>query len=119
MKNLIEDRKRMRGQSGFTLIELLVVIAILAVLGGAAVIGIGAMRDNAEEQVCKTDAETIETAAEALSLDDTPAVPVADINNLTIADLVANNYLKADPGNYTGASRASATAPYAVVGTCP
>jgi len=60
-----EARRRMRGQGGFTLIELLVVIAILAVLGGAVVIGIGSLRGNAEESVCKTDKETIETAAEA------------------------------------------------------
>ncbi len=59
------ERVRMRGQGGFTLIELLVVIAILAVLGGAVVIGIGALRGNAEEEACKTDRETIETAAEA------------------------------------------------------
>ena len=63
--NMIEKRKAMAGQGGFTLIELLVVIAILAVLGGAAIIGIGAMRSNSEIQVCKTDKETIELAKEA------------------------------------------------------
>ena len=63
--NIIEKKKRQMGQGGFTLIELLVVIAILAVLAGLAVIGIGAMRDNAEEQACKADADTLATAAEA------------------------------------------------------
>ena len=38
--NMIESRMEKRGQGGFTLIELLVVVAILAVLGGAAIIGI-------------------------------------------------------------------------------
>lgn len=66
---MIEKRMEQRGQGGFTLIELLVVIAILAVLGGAVIIGIGAMRENAEEQVCKTNKETIEVAAEAYKLD--------------------------------------------------
>jgi len=67
--NIIEKKKRQMGQGGFTLIELLVVIAILAVLAGLAVIGIGAMRDNAEKQACKTDADTLGTAAEAWVVD--------------------------------------------------
>jgi prepilin-type N-terminal cleavage/methylation domain-containing protein len=74
--NMIEKRKAMRGQSGFTLIELLVVIAILAVLGGAAIIGIGALRDNAETVVCDNDAATVETAAEAADVQGVvPATP--------------------------------------------
>jgi len=63
--NMIEKRKAQAGQGGFTLIELLVVIAILAVLGGAAIIGIGTLRSSSEVQVCRTDKETIELAAEA------------------------------------------------------
>lgn len=59
------ERMRNRGQGGFTLIELLVVVAILAVLGGAVIIGVGALRGNAEEEVCKTDRETLETAVQA------------------------------------------------------
>ena len=65
---MIEKKKQMRGQGGFTLIELLVVIAILAVLAGLAVIGIGAMRDNADSTACKADADTYETAAEAYNV---------------------------------------------------
>ena len=64
--NIIEKKKRQMGQGGFTLIELLVVIAILAVLAGLAVIGIGAMRDNANATACKADQDTLETAAEAV-----------------------------------------------------
>jgi len=64
--NIIEKKKRQMGQGGFTLIELLVVIAILAVLAGLAVIGIGAMRDNAESTACLADQDTLETAAEAI-----------------------------------------------------
>ena len=63
--NIIEKKKRQMGQGGFTLIELLVVIAILAVLAGLAVIGIGAMRNNANTQACKADVDTYQTAAEA------------------------------------------------------
>lgn len=54
-----------RDQGGFTLIELLVVVAILAVLSGAVIIGVGALRGNAQEQTCRVDRETLETAAEA------------------------------------------------------
>ena len=81
MKNMIENRKAMAGQGGFTLIELLVVIAILAVLGGAAIIGIGQLRENAKKQVCKTDAETLSTAAEAWLIDQTLPLAVAISNN--------------------------------------
>jgi len=67
--NIIEKKKRQMGQGGFTLIELLVVIAILAVLAGLAVIGIGAMRNNAKKSACKADADTYQTAIEAFSTD--------------------------------------------------
>ena len=96
--NMIEKRKAAAGQGGFTLIELLVVIAILAVLGGAAIIGIGALRTSAQEQVCKTDRETIELAAEAKKVSD----DLADYSTITEANLVSGNYLKKDPkGTWT------------------
>lgn len=87
---MIEKRMEQRGQGGFTLIELLVVIAILAVLGGAVIIGIGAMRENAEEQVCKTNKETIEVAAEAYKLD----VNTDDDAYPTMETLAGSEYLK-------------------------
>ncbi len=93
--NIIEQRKRMRGQGGFTLIELLVVIAILAVLGGAAILGIGQMRSNARTEVCETNQETIQLAVEAYRLQNNNAVP-ADV-----AALVGAGLLKAAPGTGT------------------
>ena len=87
----IESRKRMRGQGGFTLIELLVVIAILAVLGGAAIIGIGALRGNAEVEVCKTNRETIATAAEAYKLSSATNVYPADTAALVSEGLIKAN----------------------------
>jgi prepilin-type N-terminal cleavage/methylation domain-containing protein len=92
--NMIEKRKAMAGQGGFTLIELLVVIAILAVLGGAAVIGIGQLRDNASEEVCNNSRETIETAAEAFNVSE-GSYP-ADVTAL-----VNSGYLKEAPANGT------------------
>ena len=106
---MIEDRKAMAGQGGFTLIELLVVIAILAVLAGAAVIGIGAMRGNAEDQVCATDKKTLETAAEAWSLD--PAAP--STNTVTQASLDASGYIKETVGDWqANITRANANDPF-------
>ncbi len=89
--NMIEKRKAMRGQSGFTLIELLVVIAILAVLGGAAIIGIGALRDNAETVVCDNDAATVETASEAA---DVEGIAQATAGTYTTAELIGAGLLK-------------------------
>ena len=112
---MIEDRKAMAGQGGFTLIELLVVIAILAVLAGAAIIGIGSMRSNAETQVCNTDAKTIETAAEAWSL-----LPGNTGDTVTVGDLETAGLLKSGySGTYTGATRTGANDAFAVDGTCP
>ena len=87
---MIESRLEQRGQGGFTLIELLVVIAILAVLGGAVIIGIGALRGNAEEEVCQTNRETIETAGEARKTAENAATYV------DTATLVSEGYIKAN-----------------------
>lgn len=63
--NMIEKRKRMRGQGGFTLIELLVVIAILAILAGVAVFAVGNLGDDADESACKVEKDTVRTAVQA------------------------------------------------------
>lgn len=60
--NMIEQRKRMRGQGGFTLIELLVVIAILAILGGVAVFAVGNLTQGADTNACKVERSTFVTA---------------------------------------------------------
>ena len=85
--NLIEKKKRQMGQGGFTLIELLVVIAILAVLAGLAVVGIGAMRGNANKTACKADADTLETAVAAYRVDSNDVNP-------TVASLLTSGLLK-------------------------
>lgn len=91
----IESRMEQRGQSGFTLIELLVVIAILAVLGGAVIIGIGAMRGNAEEEVCNTNEETVNLAIKAYE--------VSEGSTPSMAQLIAGTdpYLDEVPGDWT------------------
>jgi prepilin-type N-terminal cleavage/methylation domain-containing protein len=86
-------RMRNRGQGGFTLIELLVVVAILAVLGGAVIVGVGALRGNAEEEVCKTDRESLNTAVQAYIVSE-DAVPT--LAQLDTSGLVVKNYDPAD-----------------------
>ena len=92
--NMIEKRKANAGQGGFTLIELLVVIAILAILGGAAIIGIGALRTNAADNACKTNKETVELAAEAQKTATNSATYATDIAGL-------GTYLKKAPATGT------------------
>lgn len=83
-------RRRMRGQGGFTLIELLVVVAILAVLGGAVIIGVGGLRGSATDVTCKTDKETVETAAEAYLVANSNVAP----GSVTVQNLLDANLLK-------------------------
>lgn len=90
--NKFEARMRQRGQGGFTLIELLVVIAILAVLGGAVIIGIGALTDTAEEEVCSTNRETILLAIEAASIGQ--GIDRGDVNNAQLTG--PPEYIRAD-----------------------
>ena len=107
--NIIEKKKRQMGQGGFTLIELLVVIAILAVLAGLAVIGIGAMRGNAEEQACKADADTYQTAVEAAKIaSEGTAYPSAatksDINALGGGEYVKRTSKYENKWSYTAST---------------
>lgn len=88
-----QARMRNRGQAGFTLIELLVVVAILAVLGGAVIIGVGALRGNAEEEVCKTDRETLNTAVQAYIVSEGSVPTLAQLDS---SDLVVKNFDPAD-----------------------
>jgi prepilin-type N-terminal cleavage/methylation domain-containing protein len=59
---MIERRKRNRGQGGFTLVELLVVIAILAVLGGVAVFAVGNLTGESKTAACQAEFNSVQTA---------------------------------------------------------
>jgi prepilin-type N-terminal cleavage/methylation domain-containing protein len=63
--NMIERRKRNRGQGGFTLIELLVVIAILGILAGVAVFAVNNLTDDAGANACDVEGQTLKTAGAA------------------------------------------------------
>ena len=113
--NMIEKRKAMRRQRGFTLIELLVVVAILAVLGGAAIIGIGALRDNAENVVCDNDKATVETAAEAADVQGLAQITTGTytVDELQAADLLKENDID---NRVSGATQAGAGEIYVATG---
>src|SRR6478735_6464984 len=52
-------------QKGFTLVELLVVIVILGILAAVVVFAVGGSTDKAQENSCKTEKATTESAVEA------------------------------------------------------
>lgn len=70
--NMIEKRKAMAGQGGFTLIELLVVVAILAILAGVAIFAVNGVTQNAADNACNVERQTIRTA-QAAAETETPA----------------------------------------------
>ena len=82
----------MRGRAGFTLVEMMFVVVILSVLVAIAYPAFYRMRERAKEAAVKSNAHTVQLAAEdfaaqnsgAYALDDTTALPTGD----TIADLV-------------------------------
>ncbi len=111
--NIIEKKKRQMGQGGFTLIELLVVIAILAVLAGLAVIGIGAMRDNANDTACEADRDTLATAGEAYVINAT------DPTTLSVAALTSSGLVKRAPKAAYGLTVSANTAGTVTVSACP
>lgn len=67
--NIIERRKQDLGQGGFTLIELLVVIAILAVLAGVAVFAVGNLTEEADDNACDVEKNTLVSANQAALAD--------------------------------------------------
>jgi general secretion pathway protein G len=83
-------RQAQQNEGGFTLIELLIVITVLGVLAGIVVFGVATFREDATAQACKTDAKSVEIAAQAY-MAKTGAYPA------TIAVLVTDKYLKATP----------------------
>ncbi len=90
---------------GFTLIELLIVIVILGILATVVVFAVGGITDRGEENACKTDKRTLETAIEAYRAQNT-GYP-ANISDLTTAP---NDFLRDEPTYFTlGASGGTVT----------
>jgi prepilin-type N-terminal cleavage/methylation domain-containing protein len=78
------------GERGFTLVELLVVIVCLGILSGVVVFGVARFRSDAQASACRADVSLVNSAADARAAA-TGGYPVS------IAELVAEGYLKAPP----------------------
>ncbi|MFM8892806.1 MAG: type II secretion system protein [Planctomycetia bacterium] len=98
--NMIEKRRRMRGQGGFTLIELLVVIAILAVLAGVVVFAVNGINNNSQESACEIDLRTLKTAVGA----DIAQNPQTADQATDEAELVTRGLLDSESTNYSWTS---------------
>ena len=53
------------GAKGFTLIELLVVVVILGILGAVVVFSVRGVSKDSQQNACKTERRTLETAVES------------------------------------------------------
>ncbi len=58
-------------EQGFTLIELLIVIVVLGILAAVTVFGLSGSSSQSAKSACKSDARTIELAADAFHANDT------------------------------------------------
>lgn len=106
MINRLMEKKRQ--QEGFTLIEMLIVVIILGILAAVVVFGVSTFREDSVDKACKTDVQSVETAAEAYRtktgnypqpVADDPATTATNESKTAIEVLVDNKYLKAAPDN--------------------
>ena len=106
--NMIEKRRRMRGQGGFTLIELLVVIAILGVLAAVVVFAVGGINNNSKETSCDIDLRTLKTAVQAdVAQNPNPAdqaTTEAELVTAGLLDAESTNWDWTPPNTYTAAA---------------
>lgn len=98
MINRLMEKKR-NGEEGFTLIEMLIVVIILGILAAVVVFGVSTFREDSVDSACKTDAKSVETAAQAYRTKTGayPAEPAGDPTNIDV--LVTAGYLKQKPSS--------------------
>jgi prepilin-type N-terminal cleavage/methylation domain-containing protein len=83
----LHDENEERDEEGFTLIELLIVIVVLGILAAVTVFGLSGTASQSAVSACKSDARTVELAADAYHANSsTGAWPAT--GDATLADLV-------------------------------
>jgi general secretion pathway protein G len=107
-------RTKQANDEGFTLIEMLIVIVVLGVLAGITVFGVSTFKGDSETAACKADVKTVATAAQAYEAAKGSWVPGAD-SAARVTKLVADNYLRSQPGTTVTVGDATAKT---VTATC-
>ncbi|HZG56052.1 competence type IV pilus major pilin ComGC [Paenibacillus sp.] len=102
--------KVLKNQKGLTLVELLAVIVILGVIAAIAVPSIGGIIANSKSNADVQSEALLKDAAERYALDENLPTTTTSV---TVADLVANGYLKSAPTKQSnGAAYTTVTISY-------
>src|SRR5689334_22753483 len=89
-------RQRSKEEGGFTLIELLVVILIIGILAAIAIPSFINQKGKANDAAAKSQARTMQTAAETAATDNNGSYA-----NTTVSNLVATESTLGDTGSAT------------------